>query len=66
MTDVNSSNNVSVDGMPRHILDVRPVVHPQDMDSEESGEEQVDEPSLPRRSGRIRRQPGWMADYVTD
>ena len=66
VTDINSSNNVSVDGMPRHILDIRPVVHPQDRDSGESEEEQVDEPSLPRRSGRIRHQPGWMADYVTD
>lgn len=26
VTHVNSENNVSVDGMPRHVLDVRPVV----------------------------------------
>ena len=34
ITDVNSSNNVSVDGMPRHILDIRRVV---ESDEEEDG-----------------------------
>ena len=35
MTKVNSHNNIEVEGMPRHILDVRPV---RDMSSEEGRE----------------------------
>ena len=28
MTKVTSGNNMSVNGMPRHILDIRPVIKP--------------------------------------
>ena len=40
VTDVNSSNNVSVDGMPRHILDIRRVV---ESDEEEDDDAVVDQ-----------------------
>lgn len=38
ITGINSQSNVSVDNMPRHILDVRKVVHPHE--SEERNEEE--------------------------
>ena len=41
VTKVNTKNNVSVDGTPRHILDVRPVVPP--LEDEESSDEEVNE-----------------------
>ena len=40
MTKVNSHNNIEVEGMPRHILDVRPVC---DMPGEEGREMVEDE-----------------------
>ena len=72
VTEINSNNNVSVDGMPRHILDVRRVVPAEgegaseELVEEEREEEGVEEAVLPRRSGRIRRPPPWLTDYVTD
>ena len=35
VTDVHSSNNVSVNGIPRHILDVRRVINPRRIKSKE-------------------------------
>ena len=65
VTEVNSSNNVSIDGMPRHILDVRRVVPADEYEcvgvEEEGGS--AEQPQ-PRRSGRVRRPPQWLADYV--
>lgn len=75
VTDVHSPNNLSVDGIPRHVLDVRRVIHPsEDEDSSEelSGDEEEDngddqeeirEEVVLRRSQRERRQPSWMRDY---
>ena len=76
VTEVNSSNNVSVDGMPRHILDLRPAVVGNGSTSGESledqgdvqsvgdavsqGEEDVDEPRYPTRE---RRPPSWLSEY---
>ena len=62
VTQVNSANNVEVDGMPRHVLDVRRV----EGEAEESGtsdDEDVpdEEPRYPRRD---RHAPAWMRDYV--
>ena len=39
VTKVNSRNNVMVDGMPRHILDVRPVVEPPGDENVDSSED---------------------------
>lgn len=75
VTDVHSANNLSVDGVPRHILDVRRLIRPSE--DEESSEEQseggevdcgnnqeeVREQEVLRRSQRERRPPGWMRDY---
>lgn len=68
VTTVNSRNNISVDGMPRHVLDVRPViVH--DSTSEDSAEEVIDDNDRDaqegRRPQRVRKPPTWMDDYVT-
>ena len=44
MTAINSRNNVSVDGMPRHILDVRRVVSViEDSDDEQEEAEHEDQ-----------------------
>lgn len=74
VTDVHSANNLSVDGIPRHILDVRRVID--STEEEESGQEQSEEEDVVvkdegeevqqvvlRRSQRVRRQPNWMRDY---
>ena len=81
VTHVNSLNNISVDGMPRHVLDVRPVVipvSPSDDSSEmlsddsfsgesaEPQEEDQGEAGENLRPRRNRRPPVWMADYVSE
>ena len=65
--DVHSRNNLSINGMPRHILDFRRVLKPSE-DEESSDEQEVAEENeaVPRRSQRERRQPVWMRDYVTE
>ena len=71
ITGVNSRNNVSVDGMPRHILDVRRVYDGAETDGGASlaeavgREEEAGPAEIPRRSGRIRRPPQWLSDIVT-
>ena len=61
VTDVNSPNNVSVNGIPRHILDVRRVIRP----VESSGEEEEQEDTAPVRPRRQRKRPEWLEDYLT-
>ncbi|KAK4318086.1 hypothetical protein Pmani_010884 [Petrolisthes manimaculis] len=75
VTDVNSENNISVDGMPRHVLDVRPVVVEDSpgevLDSDSSlkdsvvlaSDQEVTRNVRPRRNAGP---PAWMADYVCD
>lgn len=63
VTNINSGNNVSVDGMPRHILDVRPV----NAEANISGDEATGEAVLQQDNGyprRARQTPCWMDDYV--
>ena len=69
---MNSENNVSVDEMPRHILDVRGVVSEDEEEDFEDCSESLDnieslsgaEESNPlRRSTRVRRPPSYLADY---
>lgn len=44
VTGVNSANNVSVDGMPRHVLDIRKVISvDKDRSEDESGDSEDDE-----------------------
>lgn len=77
VTSVNSPNNVSVDGMPRHVLDVRPVVTPvfpsDDLGEMSSGgavgsfvNSQTRDTGEDVRPQRNTRPPVWMADYVSD
>ena len=40
VTGINSKNNVSVDGMPRHILDIRRVIYPLDDSKDNEGEQE--------------------------
>ena len=67
VTSINSKNNVSVDGMPRHVLDVRPVFLPVEGGESDGDQVEADEdaPPVPRRSGRVRRPPPWLADYAS-
>ena len=77
VTEVNSGNNVSVDGMPRHVLDIRRVVGLEEggVTGDEGGvvmvPEELDVRSCDghgqesRYSGRVRRPPVWMSDYVS-
>ena len=77
VTCINSSDNVSVDGMPRHVLDVRRVLSEDDENFEDcresasgSSEEEIatqlhqESPSL-RRSNRVRHPPSYLVDYDT-
>ena len=63
ITDVQSPNNVRVDGMPRHILDLRRVVHVDD-DVSAGPEGNEDEPVAMQRPQRERAVPIWARDYV--
>ena len=75
ITEINSQNNVSVDGTSRHILDVRPVLRPADLmegsnrpireeDDNHCENNMVEQ--LPMRPQRNRRPPMWTTDYVMD
>ena len=74
VTGVTSTNNVDVDGVPRHVLDIRRVFREDDSDREESGSGDgsggEDEEVLPGPDGssgrhaRDRRPPAWLNDYV--
>ena len=68
MTGINSNNNIEVDGMPRHVLDLRPVVlnDPEPappVEMEDIEDDDVVERRFPRRN---RRAPNWMGDYVPE
>ena len=63
ITDVQSPNNLSVNGMPRHILDLRHVVHVDD-DVSAGPEGNEDEPVAMQRPKRERAVPIWVRDYV--
>ena len=67
VTAINSRNNVSVDGMPRHILDIRRVVLViEASDDEHENQEAVRAEAERRYPDRGRRPPRWLGDYVTD
>ena len=69
VTGVNSINNVEIDGMPRHVLDIRRVIDPDSDDENENVDENVpdNEASVARRNPMLdRRPPTWMADFVTE
>lgn len=63
VTKINSNNNVEINGMPRHILDVRKIVHfEEDIGNNEEEGTSTDSASRPQREHRT---PSWMNDYVT-
>lgn len=74
VTGVNSNSNVSVDGMPRHVLDLRRVVSPprssnedEEQHEDDDGTVNRDEQEVNRRyPERVRRPPRWMNDYDMD
>ena len=63
ITDVQSSNNLSVDEMPQHILDLMRVVHVDD-DVSAGPEGNEDEPVAMQRLQRKCVVPIWAQDYV--
>lgn len=78
VTGVNSNSNVSVDGMPRHVLDLRRVVIPPPYANEDVSEQDqhdddvgqlisIEEQEVNRRyPQRDRQPPRWMGDYVIE
>ena len=70
VTAINSRNNVTVDGMSRHILDVRRVVSViEDSDDEHEEAEYEDQEAVRaeaehRYPDRRRRPPWWLGDYT--
>ena len=72
VTAINSRNSVSVDGMPRHILDVWRVIsvikHSDDEHEkvEHEDQEAVRAEAELRYPDRGRRPPRWLEDYVVD
>lgn len=67
VTEVHSRNNLSVDGMPRHILDVRRVVESSTDEVSDTERQETEENEVaPRRSQRERQRPVWMGDYETE
>ncbi|XP_076030373.1 uncharacterized protein LOC143018669 [Oratosquilla oratoria] len=62
VTEVNSRNNVSVEGVPRHILDIRQVVS-EGEDEEEGHGATTEEDGVSQRPQRERRPPRWLQDY---
>ena len=73
VTGLNSKSNVSVDGTPRHILDVRRVVRLDDEEDRDGGERLTDKSGTDcqevgnerRYPWRDRRPPAWLRDYET-
>ena len=63
ITYVQSPNNLCVDGMPRHILDLRRVVHVDD-DLSAGPEDNEDEPVAMQRPQREHAVPIWARDNV--
>ncbi|XP_076036043.1 uncharacterized protein LOC143021997 [Oratosquilla oratoria] len=61
-TEVNSRNNVSVEGVPRHILYIRQVVS-EGEDEEEGHGATTEEDGVSQRPQRERRPPRWLQDY---
>ena len=61
VTGMNSANNIEVDGVPCHILDVRPVVEevPEGLTANVEDE-------IRRYPRRDRHAPTWMRDYVSE
>jgi ribonuclease HI len=77
VTGINSDNNVIVDNVPRHILDIRDIVTeeapetgtneteaPETVTNDDTDE--VHEPQVRRYPNRVRRPPVWMRDYETE
>lgn len=63
ITGVQSPNNLSVNGMPRHVLDLRRVVHLGDEDGGTEPGSDEDEPVPMQRPQRERNAPIWTRDY---
>ena len=66
VTRINSKQNLEVDGMPRHVLDIRPVVSRNEEPTLQVDDARRDEVVERRYSGRDRRPPIWMGDYVSE
>ena len=77
VTNVHSRNNIEVDGMPRHVLDIRPVFEPSQTDDEseqDATQQEIEQPEeevspvaqVERRyPNRVRRPPPWLSAYET-
>ena len=65
VTGIISDNNILVDGMARHVLDLRRVVSESCSEQNDSNVEEICEPSPGERYPRRERHPPrWMTDYA--
>ena len=63
VTKVNTNNNVEVNGVPRHVLDVRRVHPGQAEDQTDVSHEAIIVQEETRYPQRNRQPPAWLADY---
>ena len=61
VTKVNSSNNVDIDGIARHILNIRRIIHDEDNDGANNGDEPTIAPRIHPHRDRV--PPEWMRDF---
>jgi hypothetical protein len=71
VTGINSNNNVIVDGVPRHILDIRDIVTEEASENaidvvDDNTDETNEQPQIRRYPDRVRRPPVWLRDYETE
>lgn len=64
ITDILSSQRVEVNGIPRHVADLREV--PQDISSEEDDSEIEEEREIPRQTERVMRRPDYYGNNIFD
>lgn len=65
VTEINSNNNVEVDGFARHVFDLHRVVTDEDGSDDDKEENENGAVDLVSRSlNRVRHSPMWTADYV--
>lgn len=66
VTGSGSPMSVEVDGIPRHIADVRSLPEVASTDEESIVERMAEEGREENRTGRLRQPPRWLKDYVME
>ena len=56
VTDVYSANNINVDGIPCHVLDVKRVIFPSESSEDLDGEGEMEADAIPHHVSDVRRE----------